>query len=128
MPLSTVVTTTNTSKIVPIIHSLVLSKAEQVFKEIHDFINEFMFYDIPGLKIYIGDQGAGFILATEKLAEEDIQMQLCKWHVAENIKTMLVNSSGYTKEKRKPLEELMQKYIKLKNPVKFKANCTVFIY
>jgi hypothetical protein len=34
-------------------------------------------------------------------------MQLCKWHVAKNIKTILVNSSDYTKEKRKPLEELI---------------------
>ena len=41
---------------------------------------------------------------------------------------MLVNSSGYTKEKQKPLEELIQKYIKLENPVKLKANYTIFIY
>ena len=106
MPLSTVITTTNTGKTVPIMHSLVLSEAEQVFKEMHDFMNEFMFYDIPGPKVHIGDQGAGFVSATEKLAEEDIQMQLCEWHVAENIKAILVNS-GYNKEKRKPLEELI---------------------
>ena len=94
----------------------------------HDFINEFMFYNIPGLKVYISDQGAGFVLATEKLAEEDIQMQLCKWHVAKNIKTILVNSSSYTKERRKPLKELIQKYIKLQNPIELKANRTVFMY
>ena len=41
---------------------------------------------------------------------------------------MLVNSGGYTKKKQKPLEELMWKYIKLENPVKLKANYTVFIY
>ena len=41
---------------------------------------------------------------------------------------MLVNSSGYNKEKRKPLKELIQKYIKLKNPIKLKANYAVFIY
>ena len=55
-------------------------------------------------------------------------MQLYKWHVAENIKTILVNSGGYTKEKRKPLEELIQKYIKLENPIKLKTNYTTFIY
>ena len=54
-------------------------------------------------------------------------MQLCKQHVAKNIKTMLVNSSSYTKEKQKPLEELIQKYIKLENPVKLKANYAAFI-
>jgi len=41
---------------------------------------------------------------------------------------MLVNSGGYTKEKWKPLEELMWKYIKLENPVKLEANCAAFIY
>ena len=41
---------------------------------------------------------------------------------------MLVNSGGYTKEKRKPLEELIQKYIKLENPIKLKANRAIFIY
>ena len=41
---------------------------------------------------------------------------------------MLVNSSSYTKEKQKPLKELIQKYIKLKNPVELKANYTAFIY
>ena len=85
-----------------------------------------MFYDIPGLKVHIGDQGAGFVLATEKLIKEDIQMQLCEWHVAKNIKAILVNS-GYNKEKRKPLEELMWKYIKLENPIELKANCAAFI-
>ena len=55
-------------------------------------------------------------------------MQLYKWHVAKNIKTILVNSGGYTKEKRKPLEELIWKYIKLENPIKLKANYTIFIY
>ncbi len=55
-------------------------------------------------------------------------MQLYKWHMAENIKTILVNSGGYTKEKRKPLEELIWKYIKLENPIKLEANYTVFIY
>ena len=78
-----------------------------------------MFYNIPDLKVYISNQGASFILAIEKLIEEDIQIQLCKWYVAKNIKTILVNSGGYTKEKRKPLEELIQKYIKLENPVIF---------
>ena len=85
----------------------VLSKAKQVFKEIHNFINKCMFYNILSPKVYIGDQGTGFISATKKLTEKDIQMQLCKWHIAENIKAMLVNSNGYNKEKQKPLEELI---------------------
>jgi len=55
MPLLTIITTTNTGKTVPIMHLLVLSKAEQVFKEIHDFMNEFIFYNIPGLKVYISN-------------------------------------------------------------------------
>ena len=55
MPLSTIVTTTNIGKIVLIIHLLVLSKAEQVFKEIYDFINKFIFYNISNLKVYISD-------------------------------------------------------------------------
>ena len=41
---------------------------------------------------------------------------------------MLVNSGAYTKEKRKPLEELIWKYIKSENPIKLKANYTAFIY
>ena len=72
MPLLTVITIMNTGKTVLIIHLLVLSEAEQVFKEIYNFINKFMFYDIPGLKVYIGDQGAGFILAIKKLIDKDI--------------------------------------------------------
>ena len=55
-------------------------------------------------------------------------MQLYKQYVAKNIKTILVNSGGYIKEKRKPLKELIWKYIKLENLIKLKANCTVFIY
>ena len=55
MLLLTIIIITNTGKTVPIIYLLVLSKAEQVFKEMHDFMNEFMFYNIPGLKVYIGD-------------------------------------------------------------------------
>jgi hypothetical protein len=55
MPLLTVITIINTSKTVLIIHLLVLSKAKQVFKEMYDFINKFMFYDIPGLKVYISN-------------------------------------------------------------------------
>ena len=128
MPLLTIITIMNTNKIVLIIYLLILSEAKQVFKEMYDFINKFMFYDIPSLKVYIGNQGAGFILATEKLAKEDIQMQLYEWYIAKNIKTILVNSGGYNKEKRKPLKKLIQKYIKLKNPIKFKANRTVLIY
>ena len=128
MPLLTVVTTINTNKIVLIIYSLILSKAEQVFKEIHNFINKFIFYNIPSLKVHISNQGVGFILATEKFAKEDIQMQLYKQYITKNIKTMLVNSSSYTKKKRKPLKELIQKYIKLENFIKLKANCTTFIY
>jgi len=55
MPLSTVVTMTNTGKTIPIMHLLVLSEAEQVFKEMHDFMNKFIFYNIPGPKVHIGD-------------------------------------------------------------------------
>jgi hypothetical protein len=55
MPLLTVVTIINTGKIVLIIHLIIISKAKQVFKEIYNFINKFIFYDIPALKVYIGD-------------------------------------------------------------------------
>ena len=72
MPLLTVITIINTSKTVLIIYLLILFEAEQLFKEIYNFINEFIFYNIPGLKVYISDQGAGFILATKKFAKEDI--------------------------------------------------------
>ena len=41
---------------------------------------------------------------------------------------MLVNSSGYNKEKRKPLKKLIWKYIKLKNFIKLEANYAIFIY
>ncbi len=54
-------------------------------------------------------------------------MQFCKWHVAENIKTMLINNGGYIKEKRKPLAKLMWKYIKSENLVKLEANYATFI-
>ena len=93
----------------------------------YDFINKFIFYNIPSLKVCISNQGTGFILAIEKFVKEDIQMQFYKWYITENIKAILVNSS-YNKEKRKPLEELIWKYIKLKNPVELKANYTAFIY
>ena len=55
-------------------------------------------------------------------------MQLCKWHVVENIKTMLVNSGKYLKEKRKTLEDLIWAYIKSKCLAKFKTNYNAFIY
>ena len=64
--------------------------------------------------------------ATKKLAKQNIQMQLCKWHVAKNIKTILVNSGKYPKEKRAPLVELMWNYIKSETPTKLKANYTAF--
>ena len=89
----------NTGKTVLIIYLLILSKAEQVFKEIYNFINKFIFYNIPTLKVYISDQGAGFVLTTKKLTKENIQMQLYKWHIVKNIKTILVNSSKYLKKK-----------------------------
>ena len=108
-------------------HLIIISKAKQVFKEIYNFINKFIFYNIPILKVYISDQGAGFILAIEKLIQEDIQMQLYKWHVIKNIKTILVNSSKYLKEKRKILEVLIQAYTKLESPAKLKANYNILI-
>ena len=49
-------------------------------------------------------------------------MQLCEWHVVENIKTMLVNSGKYLKEKRKILEDLIWAYTKLESPAKLEAN------
>ena len=55
MPLLTIITIINTSKTVLIIYLLVLFKAKQVFKEIHNFINKFMFYNIPSLKVYISN-------------------------------------------------------------------------
>jgi len=45
----------NTSKTVLIMYLIIISKAKQVFKEMHNFINEFMFYDILILKVYISD-------------------------------------------------------------------------
>jgi len=55
MPLLTVVIIINTGKTVLIIHLIIISKAKQVFEEMYNFINKFMFYDIPVLKVYIGD-------------------------------------------------------------------------
>ena len=74
MLLLIIITIINTGKTVLIIYLLILSKAEQVFKEIYNFINKFIFYNIPSLKVYISNQGVGFILATEKLIKEDIQI------------------------------------------------------
>ena len=126
--LTVVIIIINTGKTVPIIYLIIILKAEQVFKKIYNFINKFIFYNIPVLKVYIGNQGAGFILVTEKLIQEDIQMQLYKWHIIENIKAMLVNSGKYLKEKQKILKDLIQVYIKLKSPVKLKANYNTLIY
>ena len=86
-----------------------------------------MFYNIPILKVYIGDQGANFILTTKKLIQEDIQMQLYKWYVIENIKTILVNNGKYLKEKWKILKDLIQAYIKLESFIKLKANYNIFM-
>jgi hypothetical protein len=55
MPLLIIITITNTSKTVLIIYSLVLFKAKLIFKEIHNFINKFIFYNIPSLKDYINN-------------------------------------------------------------------------
>ena len=56
MPLLTVVIIIiNTSRIVLIIYLIIIFKAEKVFKEIYNFINKFIFYNIPALKVYIGD-------------------------------------------------------------------------
>ena len=86
-----------------------------------------MFYNIPALKVYISDQGASFILAIEKLIQEDIQIQLYKWYVIKNIKTILVNSGKYLKEKQKTLEDLIWAYTKLESPAKLKANYNILI-
>ena len=127
MPLLTIVTIINTSKTVLIIYLIIISKAKQVFKEMHNFINKFMFYNIPALKVYISDQGASFILAIEKLIQEDIQIQLYKWYVIKNIKTILVNSGKYLKEKQKTLEDLIWAYTKLESPAKLKANYNILM-
>ena len=55
MPLLIIITIINTSKMVLIIYLLILFKAEQVFKKIYNFINKFIFYNIPGLKVYISN-------------------------------------------------------------------------
>ena len=128
MPLSTIVTIINTSKTVLIMHSIIISEAKQVFKEMYNFINKFMFYNIPALKVYISNQGASFVSAIEKLIQEDIQIQLYKWHIVENIKTIVVNSGKYLKEKRKILKDLIQVYTKSESPAKLKANCNIFIH
>ena len=94
----------------------------------HNFINKFIFYNIPILKVYISDQGASFVLATKKLTKEDIQMQLYKQYVIKNIKTILVNSGKYLKEKRKILDKLIWVYTKLESPTKLKANYNALIH
>ena len=109
-------------------HLIIISKTEQVFKEIYNFINKFIFYNIPALKVYISDQGASFVLVIKKLIQKDIQMQLYKWHIIKNIKTILVNSGKYLKEKQKILKDLIQVYIKLESPTKFKANYNILIH
>ena len=86
-----------------------------------------MFYNIPTPKVYISNQGASFILATKKLIQENIQMQFYKWHIIKNIKTILVNSGKYLKEKWKILKDLIQVYTKLKSPAELKANYNIFI-
>ena len=55
MPLLTVVIITNTSKIVLIIYLIIIFKAKYIFKEIYNFINKFIFYNIPIPKIYISN-------------------------------------------------------------------------
>ena len=72
MPLLIIITIINTGKTVLIIYLFILFKAKQVFKKMYNFINKFIFYNIPSLKVYISDQGAGFILATKKLIKKDI--------------------------------------------------------
>ena len=55
MPLLIMVIITNTGKTVLIIYLIIISEAEQVFKEIYNFINKFIFYNIPSLKVHISD-------------------------------------------------------------------------
>ena len=55
-------------------------------------------------------------------------MQLYKWHVVKNIKTILVNSGKYLKEKWKTLKDLIWAYTKLESLAKLKANCDTLIY
>ena len=107
---------------------IIIFKAKQVFKKIYNFINKFIFYNIPTLKVYISNQGASFILITKKLIQEDIQMQLYKWYIVENIKTILVNSGKYLKEKQKILKNLIQAYTKLESLTELKANYNILIY
>ena len=54
-------------------------------------------------------------------------MQLYKWHVVENIKTILVNSGKYLKEKWKTLKDLIQVYTKLESPAELKANYNILM-
>ena len=55
-------------------------------------------------------------------------MQLYKWYIIKNIKTILVNSGKYLKEKQKILKDLIQAYTKLENSTKLKANYNILIY
>ena len=54
-------------------------------------------------------------------------MQLYKWHVVKNIKTILVNSGKYLKEKRKTLDNLIWAYTKLESPAELKANYNILM-
>ena len=55
MPLLTVIIIINISKTVLIIYLIIIFEAKQVFKEMYNFINKFIFYNIPSLKVYINN-------------------------------------------------------------------------
>ena len=101
---------TNTSKTFPICFSFQASEAKATFDLTWAFLDQYVFHDIDGPAVIVGDQAAGFV---SSMADRKEIMQLCQWHAVENMRKRLI-TYGYckTKDDVEHWRALLWKYVK----------------
>jgi len=86
---------TNTGKTFPVCFSFQASEAKVTFDLTWEFLDHYVFHDIEGPAVIVGDQAAGFV---SSMADRKEIMQLCQWHAVENMRKRLI-THGYCKTK-----------------------------
>lgn len=122
MPLSILLSVTNTMSSFPVAYTFISSESAEAFKFINAYCKELFFWDdCPGPAVMLGDFSLGLSAAMIKKAgismmeagmdqvyemvnhldalETDCTLQLCSWHAAEAVKARLIKE-GYPKEIR----------------------------
>lgn len=107
--LSVCTAVTNTGKTFPVCFSFQGSEAKTTFDLTWEFLDQYVFHDIDGPAVIVGDQAAGFV---SSMAGRNEIMQLCQWHAVENMrKRLIVHGYCKTKEDIEHWRALLWKYV-----------------